>query len=110
MRTIDAAGRLAREIEHDRAIAPRAEEIWNWTSGAGRRPAERRAGFFVEHAALAPGRRALELGCGTGVFLERAAGTGASILGLDLSPELLSKARERVPGAANVHFPIGNAE
>jgi ubiquinone/menaquinone biosynthesis C-methylase UbiE len=109
--TPDAASvRLAREIEHDRKIAARAEEIWNWDSPAGRRRADRRAAFFMEQAGLAPGRRALELGVGTGVFLERVATTGASIHALDLSADLLVKARARLQGAANVRFERGNAE
>jgi len=104
------ANRLAREIEHDRKIAERAEQIWNWDSHAGRCRAERRAAFFVEHARLRPGRRALEVGCGTGVFLERTARSGATIHGLDLSSDLLSKARGRIGSAPNVHLERGNAE
>jgi SAM-dependent methyltransferase len=102
--------RLRREIEHDRRISARAEAIWNWDSPAGRVRADRRASFFVEDAGLAPGRRALELGCGTGVFLERTARSGASIAGVDLSRELLSRARARVAAAANVAIFCGNAE
>ena len=100
--------RLAREIEHDRKIADRAEEIWNWDSPAGRRRAERRAAFFVEHAQLGPERRALELGCGTGVFLERTARSGATILGLDLSTDLLAKARTRLAPFGNVGLERGD--
>ncbi len=106
----DATGRLAREIEHHRRIADRAEIIWNWDSPAGRRRADRRAELFVEHGGLAPGRRALELGCGTGVFLERVAASGAEIRGLDLSEDLLDKARLRLAGVANVTLDCGNAE
>jgi SAM-dependent methyltransferase len=102
--------RLAREIEHGRKIASNAETIWFWESPAGRRRADRRAELFVEHGALAPGRRALELGCGTGVFLERVARCGAEIRGLDLSEDLLEKARERVARLPNVALDRGNAE
>jgi SAM-dependent methyltransferase len=105
-----AAERLAREIEHDRKIAGRAEEIWNWDSPAGRRRADRRAAFFVQHAGLAPGKRALELGCGTGVFLERVARSGATIQAVDLSTDLLAKARLRLASVAGVHLFRGNAE
>lgn len=108
-RASDAA-RLAREIEHHRSIAAHAEIVWNWDSPSGRRRAARRAAFFVERARLAPGRRALELGCGTGVFLERVATSGAEIRGIDLSADLLAKARARLAGVANVHLDCGNAE
>ncbi len=102
--------RLAREIAHHRSIAPFAEAIWSWSSPSGRVRAERRARFFVEKGALAPGRRALELGCGTGVFLGQVAASGASIVGLDLSEDLLAKARERVRPFRNVVLARGNAE
>jgi SAM-dependent methyltransferase len=102
--------RLAREIEHHRRIADQAEMIWTWDSPAGRGRADRRAALLAEHAGLAPGQRALELGCGTAVFLERLAPSGAEILGLDLSAELLARARARLAGVVNVRLTRGNAE
>jgi len=102
--------RLAREIEHHRRIAERAEFVWNWEGPSGRRRAHRRAELFVNRGGLAPGHRALELGCGTGVFLEMTARSGATIHGLDLSDELLAKARARLSGLANVTLDQGNAE
>jgi len=102
--------RLEREIEHHRKIASHAEEIWNWDSPAGQRRADRRAELFVEHGGLRPGVLALELGCGTGVFLEKVARSGATIHGLDLSLDLLAQARLRLAAANNVHLDRGNAE
>ena len=104
------ADRLAREIEHHRGIASNAEAIWNWDSPAGRRRADRRAELFIEHGGLRPGVLALELGCGTGVFLERVARSGAEIRGIDLSPDLLARARTRVEALSNVGLDGGNAE
>jgi len=105
-----AEGRWAREIEHHRRIAENAEFVWNWESPSGRRRAERRAELFVDLGGLRPGCRALELGCGTGVFLEKTARSGATIHGLDLSDELLAKARARLPGSSNITLDQGNAE
>jgi len=102
--------RLQREIEHHREIAERAEVIWNWDSPSGRRRADRRARIFVERGGLFPGRLALELGCGTGIFLEKLARSGARIVGLDLSADLLAKARARLVTASNVVLHRGNAE
>lgn len=107
---VATAARLAREIEHHRQIAARAEQVWNWDSPAGRRRAARRAALFVGRGALEPGRRALEYGCGTGVFLERVARSGAQLVGLDLSPDLLARARTRLAGLDNVRLTRGNAE
>jgi SAM-dependent methyltransferase len=104
------AERLAREIEHHRRNAGRAEEMWNWESPGGRRRAQRRAEMLLAGAALGPGRLALEVGCGTGVFLEQVAASGAEVRGIDLSEELLLRARQRVGGLANVRLVRGNAE
>jgi SAM-dependent methyltransferase len=103
-------GRQAREIEHHRGIADRAEIIWNWDSPSGRRRARRRSELFVELAGLGRGRLALELGCGTGIFLEQVAESGARVRGLDLSTDLLAHARRRVAGRDNVRVVCGNAE
>src|SRR5262245_51053861 len=102
--------RIEREIEHHRKISGHAEEIWNWDSPAGRRRAARRAALCVEQGGLRPGALALELGCGTGVFLEQTARSGATLHGLDLSEDLLAQARTRLQAAANVHLDRGNAE
>lgn len=96
--------RLQREQAHDRRIAERAEEIWNWDSPAGRRRAARRASLYVEHGALRSGRLALELGCGTGLFLERVARSGAVVIGVDLSGDLLARARVRTASLSNVRL------
>lgn len=105
-----SADRLAREIEHHRRIASRAEEFWSWDRPAGRRRADRRAELFVTRGRLRPGAHALELGCGTGVFLERVARCGARLQGLDLSPDLLAQARTRLGPLAEVTLTRGNAE
>jgi SAM-dependent methyltransferase len=104
------AARLAREIEHHREIADRAEIIWNWDSPSGRRRADRRGELFVRHARLGPGTRALELGCGTGEFLRRVAHSGAEIRGIDLSQHLLARARVRAAAFPGVSLVCGNAE
>jgi SAM-dependent methyltransferase len=102
--------RLAREISHHRKIAPFAEAIWSWASPSGRARADRRAQFFVDRGQLAPGCRALELGCGTGVFLERVAASGAKVSGVDLSSDLILQAREKTGHLPNVSLVLGNAE
>ncbi len=45
------------------------------------------------------GKRVLEVGCGTGVFLAAVAARGARPVGLDASEELIELARDRVPSA-----------
>jgi SAM-dependent methyltransferase len=48
---------------------------------------------------LSKGQRVLEVGCGTGVFLRRAADLGADVAGVDSSEALVELARDRVPEA-----------
>jgi ubiquinone/menaquinone biosynthesis C-methylase UbiE len=107
---VSKPGRLEREIEFHRQIADRAEIVWNWDSPSGRARAARRSEIFAQEGGLRPGRRALEVGCGTGIFLEAAARSGADIVALDLSAHLLAQARARVAAASNVRLSLGNAE
>ncbi len=44
---------------------------------------------------LAEGRQVLEVGCGTGLVLERVAAVAAEARGIDLSPGMLARARAR---------------
>ena len=106
----DAEARLAREIDFHRGIADHAELIWNWDTPSGRARAARRAALLAEGAGLREGVRALELGCGTGIFLEKVAARGASITGIDLSADLLARCAVRMKGAAGVSLVRGNAE
>ena len=53
----------------------------------------------------APGRSVLDLGCATGSFLAEAARRGATTYGIDLNPEAIAMARERVP-AAHLHVGV----
>lgn len=45
------------------------------------------------------GRRLLDAGCGTGALAVEAAGRGAEVVAIDLSPTLVTLARERLPAA-----------
>ncbi len=44
-----------------------------------------------------PGERILDLGCGTGHLTEQIAATGAKIVGVDRSPDMIRQAREKYP-------------
>ena len=52
------------------------------------------AARLVAHARLASGARVLDVACGTGVVAVTAARAGARVTGLDLTPELLTVARD----------------
>lgn len=97
--------RARHEIEFGKKLAQADTELlWGWGSPAGKQRAKRRAGLIAAAAGLAPGSRVLEIGCGTGLFTAMFAGSGARIVAVDISPELLQKARERGLPAEQVQF------
>jgi 2-polyprenyl-3-methyl-5-hydroxy-6-metoxy-1,4-benzoquinol methylase len=103
------AGRFANEVAHGKRLAAGVgEEIWGWKTPAGRLRAERRAALILEGARVAPGSKILEIGCGAGLLTEKFARSGADIIAVDLSPELLDIARGR--GLAGVRFLEKNFE
>ena len=44
-----------------------------------------------------PGERILDLGCGTGQLTDKIASTGADVIGLDASPDMIGQARQNYP-------------
>ncbi len=95
--------RQRHEIAHGKHLAASDPElIWGWGTPAGKLRAERRSKLIAAGAGLARGTKALEVGCGTGMFSEIFAKTGASLVAVDLSGELLERARARA--LANVTF------
>ena len=66
----------------------------------------------MERAAIAPGERVVDVGCGCGATtLEIAAAVGArgSVVGLDVSAPMLARARDRAAGLTNAQFQLGDA-
>jgi ubiquinone/menaquinone biosynthesis C-methylase UbiE len=63
--------------------------------------------------ALGPqlGEEWLDVGCGSGNLAELAAGAGAHVTGLDLSPRLIEVAEARAEAAGlHIHYRVGDAE
>jgi len=69
------------------------------------------AAQLVRHAGIRAGNRVLDVACGTGVVAVTAARRGARVTALDLTPELLVRAREnaQIAGVA-VEYHEGDAE
>src|SRR5262245_28511575 len=69
------------------------------------------AAHLVKHARVRAGQEVLDVGCGTGVVAITAARIGARLRGVDLTPELLERAREnaRIAGV-NIEFGEGDVE
>ena len=69
------------------------------------------AARLVKFAGIKAGDRVLDVACGTGVVAVTAARIGATVTGLDLTPELLAVARENATTAAvAIEFHEGDAE
>jgi SAM-dependent methyltransferase len=98
------------------------EAFDDWlTDRVARRPAGRRARevygagdvhdfarrAILDALALRPRDRLLEIGCGGGLLLRDALATGATVVGLDHSAEMVDLARERASGA---DVRLGSAE
>jgi SAM-dependent methyltransferase len=99
--------RLHHEISHGQYSLEHGEEVWNWSSPAGKIRWARRCGLFADF--LGTGRKlVLEIGCGTGLFTKELVKTGHTIVAIDISDALIRKAEKRI-ASANVHFISGNA-
>jgi SAM-dependent methyltransferase len=99
--------RLQHEIEHGRYLIEHgAGQIWNWEGPAGQLRWKRRVQMLTYH--LRAEMNVLELGCGTAFFTSELAKTGAAIVAIDISPDLLAVAQRECP-ADNVKFEVQNA-
>jgi len=69
------------------------------------------AGRLVRFADIRPGNRVLDVACGTGVVAVTAARRGATVSGLDLTPQLLDVARDNAQIAGvRIDWREGDAE
>lgn len=112
-----STNRREHELEHGKKLADHgAEDIWNWSSPAGQRRADRRARYLVNTGKISLNDKVLEIGCGTGLFTEKIFEmTGAVPVGTDISEELLSMARQKFPkgrfmNADAMALPFPNSE
>ena len=82
-------------------IAPRYDLITRLLSFGSDQRWKTRA---IEMAQIAPGHQALDLACGTGDLALAAAARGATVVGLDLTMEMIALARQR-PAPASQRAP-----
>lgn len=100
--------------------APNAKQAAYWNEQAGPTWAEQQAPLDRQLAPLGhrvmteldlgPGRRVLDVGCGSGETTLDLAASGAEAVGVDISRPLLEVARSRSEGATNVTFLEADAQ
>jgi SAM-dependent methyltransferase len=96
----DLANRLERERAHAAILLESEEKNWNWHTPAGKLRLGRRLEFLVD--AVPADRRSeaviIEVGAGTGTYSAGLSAAYPRLVATDISPDLLAKARARVPG------------
>jgi 2-polyprenyl-3-methyl-5-hydroxy-6-metoxy-1,4-benzoquinol methylase len=103
--------RHIHEIAHGRVLAVQETElVWGWGSPAGQHRFARRANAIASEAAIQPGTKILELGCGTGLFTAVFAEKGADVTAVDISPDLLERAERRLGSYSNIRLVLGAFE
>lgn len=99
--------RLNNEIEHGKFLLDNnAGEVWNWESPAGKLRWRRRVKMLCNN--ITKEHNVLELGCGTGYFTKELIKTEAEISTIDISPDLIESAKEKLQNN-NVNFVLGDA-
>jgi 2-polyprenyl-3-methyl-5-hydroxy-6-metoxy-1,4-benzoquinol methylase len=104
---------LDEQIAYYRARSSEYDE-WFFRHGRYDRGPEHRAEWFRESSTIETVLRStvpcgdiLELACGTGLWTQHLAETGARVLAVDASPEAIAINRERVR-SANVEYRVAN--
>ena len=102
---------MDERLENERRHGQRLRKIWSgtfwyWETPAGRLRWQRRLRMLTAH--ISKGMRVLEVGAGVGYFTEHIVKTGAQVCAIDISPDLLEVAKERIT-ADNVEFKVDNA-
>ena len=99
--------RILNEIKHGKFISQKGENIWGWSSDAGKIRWKRRSNMFKEFIGN-NSLKVLELGCGTGLFTQELIKTKNFITSIDISEELINIAKQRII-SDNVNFITENA-
>jgi len=97
--------RKQNEMEQGRKIAGVAEQIWQRDTRAGRRRVQNRFDHF--RAWFADRKNVLEIGCGTGEWTAKLTELSFTTTSIDISPDLLSAARQKLP---TMHFVEADGE
>lgn len=89
-----------------RSFFDRCAETWD----AGMVRNERAIEAILDAAGICPGAEVLDVACGTGVLFPDYLARGASVTGIDISPEMARIAAEKFAGEPRVQVLCGDVE
>lgn len=81
--------------------------VYDWLY-AEQLPGYQKAVEYVIQQYIEPNQRILDLGCGTGIFAEKAVGKYAFFVGSDLSFGMIQEARDKNKYLPNVHWVVND--
>ncbi|MCO5129299.1 MAG: methyltransferase domain-containing protein [Xanthobacteraceae bacterium] len=109
-------------MEQLRSDAANADQVAYWNGSAGERWASHQTAqdvafipvteLLIAHAAPQPGERVIDVGCGCGdtsVAFARRVGASGHVLGVDISQQMLARARAVAPAGLPVEFVLADA-
>lgn len=96
--------RSYREMVHSRQLFQRKKLLW-WTTEAAKIRMSRRAKLLLQF--IKAKEKVLEIGCGAGEFSFYLAKTGAKIIGIEITSEIVKLAKKEVK-AKNISFQQGD--
>lgn len=97
------------EKKHGALIADKARSLWGHDTLMGQERIKRRSNAVLALAGVKTGMRVLELGSGTGSYTEAFSASGARIVGIDISMDMLTRARDHL-GGQGANFLVADAE
>lgn len=101
---MDAVGRADADVLTPPEVVPECASRYDawFATPLGRAMDAAEAAAVLQLASPRPGERALDAGCGTGLYTQRLVERGAIVTGVDRDPGMLAAARLKAPAATFV--------
>lgn len=111
---MDKENRIDNRLDNEREfgkflVENNASEIWHWGTPTGKIRANDRFERIRKFTGMKKNYNVLELGCGTGIFSQKFATTGADVHSIDISEELITVARKNTRNIKNLTFSVKDA-
>ncbi|MFA5336873.1 MAG: methyltransferase domain-containing protein, partial [Candidatus Omnitrophota bacterium] len=97
-------------LAHNKDILQNPELFWGWDTPAGKLRARRRADMIITEIKKKNASKILEIGSGTGLFTKFFQESGLKMHGMDISLDLLEKAKSKYSIQSRPQFSVADAE